>query len=115
MKPITIIDRGRGPELAGTRITVFDVLPHFQEGWHHSSIALWFGLSSAQVLALHAYFKEHEAEVLAADRAIRERHARGNPPEVQARLREGRVRWQALRERLSRQPREGANGAGNPE
>ena len=27
-----IIDRGRGPELAGTRITVYDVLDYHKEG-----------------------------------------------------------------------------------
>jgi hypothetical protein len=32
MREIAIIDRGRGPELAGTRITVFDVLHYFDAG-----------------------------------------------------------------------------------
>jgi len=35
----TIIDRGRGPEIAGTRITVYDVVDYLQEGWRYDQIA----------------------------------------------------------------------------
>jgi hypothetical protein len=35
----TIIDRGRGAELAGTRITVYDVLDCHELGWHRDVIA----------------------------------------------------------------------------
>ena len=28
-----IIDRGRGPEIAGTRITVYTILEYVQEDW----------------------------------------------------------------------------------
>ena len=31
-----IIDRGRGPEIAGTRITVFDVMDYLENGWHRT-------------------------------------------------------------------------------
>ena len=32
----TIIDRGRGPEIAGTRITVYDVMDYLKHGWHRA-------------------------------------------------------------------------------
>jgi uncharacterized protein (DUF433 family) len=37
----TIINRGRGPEIAGTRITVYDILDYTTMGWHHTAIAGW--------------------------------------------------------------------------
>ena len=37
-----IIDRGRGPEIAGTRITVYDILDYWQDGWHSTAIAALF-------------------------------------------------------------------------
>jgi uncharacterized protein (DUF433 family) len=32
----TIIDRGRGPEIAGTRITVYDIWDYAKVGHHHT-------------------------------------------------------------------------------
>ena len=32
-----IINRGRGPEIAGARITVYDVLDYLQAGWRYDS------------------------------------------------------------------------------
>lgn len=98
-----IIDRGRGPELIGTRITIFDVLPLFEEGWHPSSIALWYNISSEQVLALKSYFEEHREEVLAMNQKIQQRIARGNSPEVEARRSVSRAKLQAFREQLRQQ------------
>ena len=100
MHSTEIIDRGRGPELAGTRITVFTLLPYFDAGWHHSSIAMVHGLSSAQVLALKDYFEQHKEEVLADNAKILARIAKGNPPEVEARRVQSKAKLQALREEL---------------
>ena len=41
-----IINRGRGPEIEGTRITVYDVLEYYDDGWHRDIIACL--LSSAR-------------------------------------------------------------------
>ena len=81
-----IINRGRGPEIAGTRITVYDVLAYHLDGWHHTAIAGTLRLSSAEVLSALRYIEEHREEVLARYQALAERAARGNPPEVQAKL-----------------------------
>ena len=40
-----IINRGRGPEIAGTRITVYDVLDYLQAGWRYDQIAGLFRFS----------------------------------------------------------------------
>src|SRR5438552_385178 len=85
MQP-TIIDRGRGPEIAGTRITVYDILDYSKHNWHPNSIASWLDVSTDQVLAALQYIEEYQTEVLAEYQAILDRCARGNPPELQARL-----------------------------
>jgi uncharacterized protein (DUF433 family) len=59
----TIIDRGRGPEIAGTRITVYDILDYVNIGWHHTAIAAMFRISSRQVQAAIQYIEDHEEEV----------------------------------------------------
>ena len=44
-----IIDRGRGPEIAGTRITVYDVLDYLQAGWRCEHIAGLFRLPPDEI------------------------------------------------------------------
>ena len=101
-----IIDRGRGPEIEGTRITVYDVLDYHLDGWHRDMIADTFDLSSPQVEVAIRYIEEHRDEVMAVYQEMLERDARGNPPELQAKL-------DALRGRASRWRRNSASqGAG---
>jgi uncharacterized protein (DUF433 family) len=94
-----IIDRGRGPELAGTRITVYDVLDDHQGGMHRDLIAATLELSSQQVEVAIRYIEEHREEVMADYAEMLERGARGNPPELQAKLDAAHEKLQArLRE-----------------
>src|SRR5262245_10235182 len=86
MKPIRIIDRGRGPELSDIRITVYDILPYLEAGRSPNYIAAVLNLGTAEVEALMQYIDEHKEAVMAVHRKIEERIARGNPPEVLARL-----------------------------
>lgn len=83
---VEIIDRGRGPEIKGTRITVYTIWDYAKDGDHHSSIALTLGLSSAQVLAALEYIKQHKEEVMADYQEILDRAAKPYPPEVQAKV-----------------------------
>ncbi len=92
----TIIDRGRGPEIKGTRITVFDVLDYLLVGWAPARIAAWLGVSTDQVQAAVDYIEERRIEVLRDYLTILERLRRGNPPEVQARVEGGHARFQEL-------------------
>lgn len=91
-----IHDRGRGPEIRGTRITVYNVLDYLIAGWPTQRIAALFRIGSREVEAAVAYIEEHRAEVMANYARILERAERGNPPELQARLGEGHARFQAL-------------------
>jgi uncharacterized protein (DUF433 family) len=86
MENYKIIDRGRGPELAGTRITVFDIVPYWRAGDSATYIATLLRLGTAQVEALIEYIKDHEEEVMAINQRIEERIARGNPPEIEEKL-----------------------------
>jgi uncharacterized protein (DUF433 family) len=111
MKPVEIIDRGRGPEIAGTRITVYDVYYYDQLGHHPTYIAAVLGISSDEVKALLKYIEEHREEVEAVHRQIEERIARGNPPEVEEKLKESRKKLLAFRRELRK--KKGSHHEGN--
>jgi uncharacterized protein (DUF433 family) len=91
----TIIDRGRGPEISGTRITVYDVLDYHELGWHRDMIAVTLSLSSQQVEVAIRYIEEHRAEVMKEYSEMLARDARGNPPELQPKLDAAREKLQA--------------------
>jgi uncharacterized protein (DUF433 family) len=96
MKAARIIDRGRGAEIEGTRVTVYDIWDYAKQDWHRDAIAVWLRLSSAQVAVALEYIQQHKQEVLAAYDRILERERRGNPPELQAKLDAIREKSRAL-------------------
>ena len=91
-----IHDRGRGPEIKGTRITVYDVLDYALECWSPDRIATLFELRTEQIEAAIEYIRGHTIEVLKDYTKILERSERGNPPELQAKLDASHERFQAL-------------------
>lgn len=95
-----IHDRGRGPEIKGTRITVYDVLDYALACWPPHRIARLFNLRTDQVKAAIEYIGEHTIEVLKEYIQILERCERGNPPELQAKLDASHKRFQALIEEV---------------
>jgi uncharacterized protein (DUF433 family) len=105
-----IIDRGRGPEIARTRITVYDVLDYHKSGMHRDVIAGILDLSSERVEVAVYYIKEHRDEVMADYAEMLARDARGNPPDLQAKSDAARERLQTrlreLREAKSRHERD---------
>lgn len=92
----TIIDRGRGPEIAGTRITVYDIWDYAKVGHHHTYIAVILGVSSRQVLAALEYIEQHKEEVMADYQRIMDRVAKGHPPEVQAKVDAIKAKYEVL-------------------
>lgn len=116
-REITIVDRGRGPQLSTSRITIQDLFPYFQLGYPPEQIIdeAMPSLSVAEIEVAQRYVDEHLPEVLEEDRLIRERNAtRKNSPEVEEILRKGREK---VRERLAyyRNLRsESANGERRP-
>jgi uncharacterized protein (DUF433 family) len=91
-----IHDRGRGPEIKGTRITVYDVMDYYKHGWSHATIAAIFRLSSAEIIAAIEYIEAHKSEVEADYQKILERHARGNSPEVEAKWEQTKMKVDQL-------------------
>src|SRR3954451_11338583 len=78
-----IHDRGRGPELVGTRITVYNLLPHFLDPTATEAyLCRLYELTPEQVAAARAYVLNNPDTVLAAHLRIEARMAQGNPPEV---------------------------------
>jgi uncharacterized protein (DUF433 family) len=112
-----IVDRGRGPELAGTRITVYDVLDYHDLGWHRDMIADTLELSSEQVEVAMRYIEEHRDEVMADYAEILARDARGNPPTLQAKLDRAHEKLQAklreLREAKNREAQDARHSGGH--
>jgi uncharacterized protein (DUF433 family) len=105
MKEARIVDRGDGPKIEGTRITVYTIFEDLRAGHSRDSIAVNLGLSSHQVQAAIDYIHEHETAVAAVYEKIMERIRRGNPPEIEAKLRAGREKlkaWLAERAGTSR-------------
>lgn len=116
MDPLVIIDRGGTPRLASSRINVYDVVHYLEHGRSVNYIALVLRITLAETKALVQYIEEHKEEVMAVHRKIEERNARGNPPEVEAKLRNAHAKLLALRAELERKRlQEESNGEGHPQ
>ncbi|MGH7140913.1 MAG: hypothetical protein ACREHD_34720 [Pirellulales bacterium] len=112
---ITIIDKGRGPQLSTSRITVQDLVPYFQLNYSYDEIRQVMPiLSDAEIHVVERYVDEHREEVMEEDRRIRERNAaRQNPPHVEELIRRAREKWPAVQERLCQRLKD-LNGDGHP-
>ena len=91
-----IINRGRGPEIEGTRITVYDVMDYLQEGWRYDQIVGLFRLPPDDIQAAIAYIEAHKEEVMTAYQQILARHKNVQySSEVQEKLSRNRQKLQA--------------------
>jgi uncharacterized protein (DUF433 family) len=86
--------------IAGTRITVWDITYYLANGRSPEYIAEILPVTEEQVRAAIQYIEEHKEEVMAVHRQIEERHARGNTPEVEAKLAESQAKRLALMEQF---------------
>ena len=84
-------DRGRGPEIKGTRITVYAMFELIEQGWSAERLAEFFQVSVPQAAAVIDHIRANRAAVRAEFEKIRARHAKGNPPHVLARLAKSRA------------------------
>jgi uncharacterized protein (DUF433 family) len=104
-----IIDRGRGPEIAGTRITVYDIWDYARHGHHHTYIAALLNLSSMQVQAALDYIEAHKEEVLADYQQILDRAKEPYPLDVQAKVDAIRAKYKDLWADRRKKAQEDAN------
>lgn len=61
----TIIRTARGLSIAGTRLTLYDVMDFYTAGYPREAIRDRLGLTEAQIDAALAYIETHHAEVVA--------------------------------------------------
>jgi uncharacterized protein (DUF433 family) len=102
-------DRGRGPEIVGTRITVYNLLTHFLDATvTEASIARLYDLTPEQVAAARAYILTHADTVLAEHLRIEERIAEGNSPAVIQQAQQTRANFQRFQEWLAQRDRAAA-------
>jgi uncharacterized protein (DUF433 family) len=106
---IQIVDRGRGPQLSTSRVTVQDLVPYFQEGCSHDEIIRWAPtLTHEEVAVVERYYQDHKEALDEEDRRIRERNAqRQNPPWVEKIAEEARAERLAT---LEKRGQANANG-----
>src|SRR5437868_10845507 len=113
-QPITIINRGRGPQLSTSRITVQDLVPYFQDNCSDDEIIRWIPVLTAEEIGVvRRYFLDHRAALDEQDRRIRERTEerirlqRLRFPEPEGTIEERRAR---LREKLGLPQRTNGDG-----
>ena len=90
-----IIDRGDGPKIEGTRITVYTILEDLRNGHTRDEIAVALDLSSRQVQAAIDYIRANEDAVNADYERIAARIREGNPPHLQLVLEANRKKLRA--------------------
>ena len=115
MESDLIHDRGRGPELVGTRVTVYNLLPHFLDPTAtEDMLCREYDLTAEQVAAMRAYALHHYAEVMAENQKIDDRIRRGieaqNTPEFRAYVEATRGRVEYYPTWLRDREREAADG-----
>ena len=107
-----IQDRGRGPEVAGTRITVYDLLPYFLDAAATEAyICRLYELSPEQVAAARAYVLNNLESILAEHLKIEARMATGNPPEVIEQAKKTHAAFLSFKQWLAQRDKTAAAGA----
>ena len=101
---IRIVDRGRGPQLSSSRITVQDLVPYFQRQCTFEQILeIMPVLTVEEIQAVERYVGEHYEEVMEQDRRIRDRSTkRKDLPEMEEILRRGEEKMATLREEFKK-------------
>jgi uncharacterized protein (DUF433 family) len=113
---IQIIDRGRGPQLSTSRVTVQDVVPMLQRNCTAEEImAAIPALTLEEVQVIQQYVRDHYDEVMEQDRCIRERaDNRIVPPEILKVREEGHAKRLALMEQFAKKKAQENHGHDSP-
>jgi uncharacterized protein (DUF433 family) len=111
-KAIEIIDRGRGPQLSTSRVTVQDLVPYVQQKLTYEQILeIMPAVTLEEIQVVERYVQENYDAVMEQDRRIRERTAnRKNSPEIEEILRRGGEKMAALREEVKKRKLQELNG-----
>ena len=115
MNSNVIQDRGRGPEIGGTRITVYNLLHSFLDpNATEAEICRVYHLTPEQVAAARAYVLSNVDTVLAEHLRIEERMAVENPPEVRQQAERAKATFKSFKEWQSEMNRSEVSVAGEP-
>lgn len=95
-----IHDRGRGPEIKGTRITVFDVMEYHCRGRDRTFISTLLRLTSEELDVAIRYIESHRDELMPVYQDMLDFAAQGNPPHVRARLERSGEKLRAFKRQL---------------
>ena len=99
--------------LKTSRINCHDVYHYLKNNRPHTEIAIALQVFPEDVLALIYYIVEHEEEVEANWQAFEAMVAKGNPPEVLAKIEQSRQKLERMREAiLQRKAQEASRGQG---
>jgi uncharacterized protein (DUF433 family) len=111
-----IVDRGRGPQLSNSRITVQDLVPYLQQGCACEEImTIMPVLTKEDIKVVQQYIQDNYEAVMEQDRRIRERNAtRTIPPEIQEIRKKGHAKAVALMERFAKDKAGEKNGDRSP-
>jgi len=66
----TVIRNSRGLSIAGTRITLYQIMDYINAEWSPKLIRQWLGLTDKQMSDVTEYIKTHTAEVEAEYREV---------------------------------------------
>jgi uncharacterized protein (DUF433 family) len=101
-RAIEIVDRGRGPQLSTSRITVQDLVPYLQGHYSYEQIMeIMPVLTPADIQAVERYIQQNYEVVMQQDRRIRQKSAqRTIPRAIEESLRRGKTKMSELRQRL---------------
>lgn len=81
-----IVDRGRGPELRGTRVTIYRIMDYLRDGCSAPKIATELELTNKQVEAALAYIAVHRDEVDVEYAKIITRVNQPNAPAIESKV-----------------------------
>jgi uncharacterized protein (DUF433 family) len=109
---IKIIDRGRGPQLSTSRITVQDLVPYLQQKYSHEDILQIMPVLTVQeIQVVEQYIQDNYDAVMEQDQRIRERTAaRQKPAEMEEAERTERLQRLNEARRLVRQKKQVPSG-----
>jgi uncharacterized protein (DUF433 family) len=95
-------DELQGPEIVGTRLTVYHLLDSFLDpGVTESEVCRVYQLSPEQVAAARAFVLRNPETVLAQHLKIEERLKAGNPPQVRESAERAKATFKSYREWLA--------------
>jgi uncharacterized protein (DUF433 family) len=103
-KTIETVDRGRGPQLSTSRITVQDLVPYLQQHCTYEQILeIMPVLTVEEIQTVEQYIQANYEAVMEQDRRIRERNAqRQNPPAIEEIRRRGAAKLATLRDEFAK-------------